>query len=373
MVLDLFGALKGALKFATYSIDDSVCRLHYKATVLILTAFSLLVTSTQYFGDPIDCMSTDNIPQNLLDTFCWIHTTFTLPSAMNLKVGVEVAAPGVKKTELGDKKTYHSYYQWVCFVLFLQAGMFYLPRYLWKIWEGSLVKKLVSTLNSPVLSFEAKSEAVSLVVEYLKTHLNNHGRYMGYFVITEIMYFVNVIGQMYLIDKFLGGEFTTYGTDVIQFAKTEQRDRVDPMVRIFPRMTKCTFNQFGSSGDVKEHDVLCMLPLNIINEKIYIFLWFWLVMLCVVSGVKMVYRLVTLVWQNGRYLLLKTRASIASETDIETVCNYCYAGDWFLIYLLCKNMDAVHFKEVMANFARELEDSKEFSRNNVDKGKEYAV
>ena len=47
------------------------------------------------------------------------------------------------------------------------------------------------------------------------------------------------------------------------------------MIYIFPRMTKCTFHKFGASGEVEKHDALCILPLNIVNEKIYIFIWFW--------------------------------------------------------------------------------------------------
>ena len=38
---------------------------------------------------------------------------------------------------------------------------------------------------------------------------------------------------------------------------------------------QCTFHKFGTSGEVEKHDALCLLPLNIVNEKVYIFLWFW--------------------------------------------------------------------------------------------------
>ena len=34
-------------------------------------------------------------------------------------------------------------------------------------------------------------------------------------------------------------------------------------VYIFPRMTKCTFHKFGSSGEIEKHDAMCILPLNI--------------------------------------------------------------------------------------------------------------
>ena len=44
------------MKFDPVCIDNNVFRLHYKATVMILVICSLLVTSRQYIGDPIDCL-----------------------------------------------------------------------------------------------------------------------------------------------------------------------------------------------------------------------------------------------------------------------------------------------------------------------------
>lgn len=52
-MFDVFGSVKGLLKLDQVCIDNNIFRLHYKATVIILIAFSLLVTSRQYIGDPI--------------------------------------------------------------------------------------------------------------------------------------------------------------------------------------------------------------------------------------------------------------------------------------------------------------------------------
>ena len=57
-------------------------------------------------------------------------------------------------------------------------------------------------------------------------------------------------------------------------------------------MTKCTFHKFGPSGTVEKFDGLCVLPLNIINEKIYVFLWFWFIILTVITGMQVIYRFV---------------------------------------------------------------------------------
>ena len=74
-MFDVFGSVKGLIKLDTICIDNNVFRLHYKATFVILVTASLLVTSKQYIGDPIDCI-VEEIPRDVMDTYCWIHSTF---------------------------------------------------------------------------------------------------------------------------------------------------------------------------------------------------------------------------------------------------------------------------------------------------------
>ena len=102
----------------------------------------------------------------------------------------------------------------------------------------------------------------------------------NYMQLKIFLKFQNIFsGQMFLLDRFFDGTFLTFGIEVISFADRDQEDRIDPMVYVFPRMTKCTFHKFGTSGEIEKHDALCILPLNIFNEKIYIFLWFWMLIL----------------------------------------------------------------------------------------------
>merc|ERR1719402_528176 len=62
------------------------------------------------------------------------------------------------------------------------------------------------------------------------------------------------------------------------------------MNMVFPKVAKCTFHKYGPSGTIQNHDGLCILALNIINEKIYVFLWFWMVGLAIVSALALLYR-----------------------------------------------------------------------------------
>lgn len=95
---------------------------------------------------------------------------------------------------------------------------------------------------------------------------------------------------MFLMNRFFDGAFLTFGIDVLRFLESDQEDRVDPMIYVFPRMTKCTFYKYGVSGEVERHDAVCILPLNVVNEKIYVFLWFWFLFLGVLSFFTVLYR-----------------------------------------------------------------------------------
>ena len=52
-----------------------------------------------------------------------------------------------------------------------------------------------------------------------------------------------------------------------------------------------SFYTYGASGTIENHDAMCVLPINIVNEKIYVFMWFWLLFLCCVSLIDMVYQI----------------------------------------------------------------------------------
>lgn len=56
------------------------------------------------------------------------------------------------------------------------------------------------------------------------------------------------VGNIFFVDVFLGGAFLKYGTEVVRYSGMNQENRTDPMIAVFPRVTKCTFHKFGPSG-----------------------------------------------------------------------------------------------------------------------------
>lgn len=358
-MFQLFGSLKQFVKPQSCIIDNYIYRLHYKATVLLLVAFSLMVTARQYFGDPIDCISRDDIPPNLLDTYCWIHTTFSIENAWKKRVGEEVPYPGVDKTTPNEKRIYHAYYQWVCFVLFFQALFFCIPRYIWKAIESGLIKNLMLGLNRPILGEEDRARNIGLVSDYIYRNMNLHNTLFLTYTFTEVLNMFNVILQMMLMDRFLGGEFSSYGWEVLSFSEWDWSVRFDPMIKVFPRLTKCTFHRYGSSGDVQKHDAMCILPINIVNEKVYIFLWFWFYLLGLVSALALIYRAMTFCYPSIREMATFSHCRIANRKLVRSVLRYGRVGDWFLLDLLAKNLDPINFRDLLLDLKDKLELSKE--------------
>lgn len=362
---DVLSTLKSLLKLDQVCIDNNVFRLHYKVTMVLLIIFSLINTSRQYIGDPIDCVTDNRIPQQIMDTYCWITATFTVPSKVG-RIGIEVLQPGVANHKPTDKIKHHKFYQWVCFVLFFQAVLFYIPRYLWKIWEGGKVGALVSDFKMISLNRELMDEKCQILCSYMENHLQQQNIYFFRFVFCEILNFINVVSQMFLMDRFLDGEFSTFGWDVVSFTEMQQHERIDPMSLVFPKLAKCTFYQYGGSATIENIDALCVLPVNVVNEKIYVFLWFWFVILATVSGLGLVYRVMTICMPWLRLVLLKTRHRIAAASiDIEFLCSHFAIGDWFVFYQISCNMDSIAFHQTVTNLAECMRKKRKHSDRHV--------
>lgn len=62
-----------------------------------------------------------DIPEDVLNTFCWIHSTFTVVEARARLISDQDHYPGILFT--GNRPIRQvRYYQWVAFVLFFQVN-----------------------------------------------------------------------------------------------------------------------------------------------------------------------------------------------------------------------------------------------------------
>jgi hypothetical protein len=98
-------------------------------------------------------------------------------------------------------------------------------------------------------------------------------------MVAKISYTVNAIGQLFLLNAFLGTSYHLYGYEVISSVFRGEDWQVS---HTFPRVTMCDFS-IRDLNNIRQYTVQCVLPLNFFNEKMYIIIWFWFVMVAIAN------------------------------------------------------------------------------------------
>ncbi|EEZ97262.1 innexin inx7 [Tribolium castaneum] len=378
-MLGLFEVIKDKFKpkLNAVAIDNWAFKLHYRVTTLLFFIATILVTFREYIGEHIKCIN--DMPKagfdRVIETFCFFSTTFTVIDDFTYG---PLAHPGVAPYGIGSKQPIrkHSYYQWVPFVLFGQGIMFYLTHLLWKVMEDNTIEKLVLGLNRTKLALETdeindrqdKRIRINRIKSIFLERLKITKSWTWWFILCELLNVGNVIVQIYITQKFLGGQFYTLGTKVVT---------VGPQIldEVFPKVTKCSFHTYGPSGSIQIHDALCIMALNIVNEKIFVFLWFWYILLFIASCLIVFWRFLTVLFYKkcmtfNQFIFGHGKLHYWNLNLVVKQCSY---HDWLLLKYLAKNMDGLVFRELFMDISEELEERKPlFMLAQGDKGTDMA-
>ncbi|XP_077284551.1 innexin inx7-like [Arctopsyche grandis] len=380
-MLDPFKAVKGQLKirFDKASIDDVIFKLHYRATFMLLLVSSILVTQRQYVGEHIKCLSDLDTSEkkfiNVINTYCFFSSTFTVVKHLNesaLLTG-NIPHPGVGPAVEEDEVIHHAYYQWVPFVLFAQALMFYLPHAIWKTKEDGRLQAFVSGLHLAfVPNYEEDQKKDDMIIlskknidnriQELKIEYKNRFHawrsWSVWLVSCEVLNLLNLMFQIYLTDVFLGGYFWGIGSQV--WNNVDWDDYLDPLDVVFPKVTKCVFYKYGPSGVIQNNDAMCVMALNVIHEKIFTILWFWYAIVFIFTVLGLIHRfLVFILFPRSvgfNHFMFKYACpgNYKSQT-LNIIRRNCYFGDWLFLYYLGKNMRVYVFKMFLKGVAEDFD------------------
>ena len=107
---------------------------------------------------------------------------------------------------------------------------------------------------------------------------------------------------------------------------------------VFPKLVKCQFNHHGPGGDIINSDSLCLLPLNVLHGKFFLLLWFYLILLAIISFLHLLFmRCLAFCSKNFcRYLLEEATYEITKDM-----------GDFIVLSQIEKSLDKEMFSELM--------------------------
>lgn len=362
------------LKFDERNIDNWLFKLYHKGCVVLFLTGSLVGIVSQYFGEPISC-DFKGVDVEMATDYCWIHGSSYIPKDYQKHMKCIVDLEGV---ESADDAPDTSYYQWVTFMLIFQAGTFLLPYKVWKAIEGGLIGSFGDDARSAIMLKDDTNyddgvvleAVVEKYVKYFKSIFHHNNWYFAKFVCCEMSNIIMLFANFWAIDKFLGGKFRYYGWDIYvysQMGKDEQSRAINPFCQAFPTEVSCTIPNIGAAGGEQNHNGLCILSQNIINEKMYFVLWLYLVLLMMISLPYMLFRLSTIIFDNIRYATLMGSVGNTPDKDVRKAVTFIlsksHLGDWFVLNQLGKNVNTYFFRAFLKELRHELREKPKRSKS----------
>ena len=119
----------------------------------------------------------------------------------------------------------------------------------------------------------------------------------------QVVALVFTVGQMYLMDLVLANQFLSFGSHFFSLGMLSEALTV-----VFPKVVKCSMSYHGVSGNIENNSGMCTLPINIVNEKIYLVLWLWFTFLACISAISLVYQSILLLFPSIRKMEIQIRS-----------------------------------------------------------------
>jgi len=203
---------------------------------------------------------------------------------------------------------------------------------------------------------------VDRYVKYFKCVFHRNTWYYAYFFVCELMNYILLVVQFQYTDKILNGKFLWYGLEAwvyLSSGKNHKDGALNPMCAAFPTEVSCELPTVGAAGGEQSHNGLCVLTQNIINEKIYLILWFWYVILGTISAIFFIFRLLTIMSSDVRFWMIYKVVRHEYDEDLpkhlKKILEKSQIGDWFVIYQLSKNSNPYFFRDFIRSLSRNLE------------------
>lgn len=205
-------------------------------------------------------------------------------------------------------------------------------------------------------------EKIGKMLRLFQEHVHNKfNRYAFGFFFCELMNICLALLSVFLTHKFLLDQYLPYGLQVYRYYTIEPEERVrqelnDPMCEVFPKMAACRYQRYGMGGREDNRHAICILGLNMINDKVFIVLWVWHCFICTVGTIRIFTRASQLVSSHVRFFLMKLKMKRylkinAHAKHIQHYILHCSIGDWFVLYQMSKNLNKRFFAEFITVLA----------------------
>ncbi|KAL7668210.1 hypothetical protein ACOME3_008922 [Neoechinorhynchus agilis] len=275
-IFKLIGGLSASRLRNTRDDDTQADRLSHRYTTTLCCIFAIIVSTKQYVGDPIDCWAPAQFKtsyERYADSYCWMKNTYSVPMHEDIPNDEDIR----KSQEI-------RYYQWVPFILSLQAFFFYFPRILWRTGNSRYGINIVSLVDAAQKyekfeNFELRDKIMLFMANSIERRARATCVIVHLYLLVKLLWFTNLLVQVAILNALFGNPIQPYGFELImEFFKLKNTTES----RYFPKVTYCDF-VVREVGFAHHYTVQCVLKINLFNEVIFTFLWFWMLMILTIT------------------------------------------------------------------------------------------
>lgn len=325
-------------KKTTVDIDNSVFRLHYKVTMPVLFTVCVFLIGFQALNTPNDCDPVENVEQMIVNDHCYSHHRRN--AELNLvEAGIideRMEFPEKTKPDISRTSKSHNPFL-IIFLIVVQCILCYLPRFFWSKLESERIRKLLELLENP-----------EQLMNSIFANSNKNYKHFWWYCVAEISNATFDFFFIVIVSSILWKEYFLYGINVILWNIHGGTEVENPVTRIFPKKIPCTFNLLNpTTGGNEIHKTACDVYMNNVNDKVFLVLWFWFLILGILSWLEVFYTATTCVSLRMRTSKLSTK--LVEKDKLVTMLKECTPGDWFLIHLLSKNISSASFNDFVSN------------------------
>ncbi len=262
--------------------DDLVDRLNHRYTPFLFFIFCFLVMSRQYiWGTAMSCWTPAHFTSSYIqytNMACWVTNTYYIPMET---YDIPDAVNGGR-----EYQQIINYYQWVPLILIFQALFYYAPYAIWDTYNRQSGIDVPSFVDAGFMlkstKLEDRKKVLTNITNYFHEYLMStkvygsetwyktfkkhsvsrrlmvligiqYGNYITALYLTcKLLYVINAISQMWIINIFLANDYTLYGTQILAnyYHGLEEWTGSDR----FPRVAMCDF-QVRAIARVQTHTV----------------------------------------------------------------------------------------------------------------------
>ncbi|XP_070496894.1 innexin inx4-like [Chironomus tepperi] len=341
-----------------------IFKLVTKYTVNMFIVFTILISGRHLFGHPIQCFSSDKVWLAAMDLSCWIDGVFLDEKLIDKEIGKEVVRYGVgsPSSYKGESKylTY-GFYQWIVPLLLFQTLCLFIPRAIWHMYEKGTMSKILDKTYAPVFTDDWDKQRKQLVAYIKDIKLKYHRDYAMKYLFCEFLTIIVIVINMLLLNTVIRDFFSVYQPAVSSFFAANYTQFNRNSAYLFPIQAKCKFDAYGPSGGIQTIDALCILPQNVINDKIFVIIYVWFILILLCSIFHFIYLCIVFSFQKLRIFqvgrMLEREVTIRKCKDIS---NNGDLGLWFTLRIFRHNLSPICFQSLCNDLAPLTKKSRSF-------------